>query len=159
VTNTDIKRGPKKRIVIKSGDVFKIDLGDSTHCYAHICKGRTLTIFYDYNGEEELDLVQISALNILFKTSIYNYVPRTENWIRVGNIASEELDIEPYFYKKDPISGQLYLYHSEFAETNYERKATLAEIEGLERASVWAENHIEDRLRDHYAGRPCKWLN
>lgn len=120
---------------------------------------KPLVIFYDYNSSDDLEKSTITKLKILFKVWVYKYVPRTENWLRIGNIASKELEIEPYFYKKDPISGQLYLYHSEFAETNYERKATLKEIEGLEKAAVWAENHIEDRLRDHYAGRPCKWLN
>ena len=29
---------------------------------------------------------------------------------------------------------------------------------GLERASVWGENHIEDRIRDYYNNVPCIWL-
>jgi len=29
---------------------------------------------------------------------------------------------------------------------------------GLERAAVWGPSHVEDRLRDHYAGRKNKWV-
>ena len=138
--------------------MFKVDLNDGTHCYVHIST-KPLAIFYDYNGADDFKLSDIVELKILFKAWVYHDVPRTENWLRIGNITSKELEVEPFFYKKDPISGQLYLYHSDFAETNYERKATLKEIEGLEKAAVWGENHIEDRLRDHYARQPCKWIN
>ena len=147
----------RKRIVIKKGDIFKIDLNDGSHCYAHI--GKHETIFYDYKGQDDLSLSEITKLKTLFRVWVYNYVPRTENWSRIGNLVIEDLDVECYFYKVDPISGDLYLYHSEFSENNYERKATASEIKGLEKAAVWAENHIEDRLRDHYAGRPCKWMD
>jgi len=151
------KKPKPKRIVVKKGDIFKIELSNKTHCYAHICE-KPLVIFYDYNGSNDLDLSEITELKILFKIWVYKYVPQTENWSRIGNLFSNELNIEPYFYKKDPISGELYLYHSEFSETNYERKTTIKEIQGLERAAVWAESHVEDRLRDHYANEPNRWL-
>lgn len=32
-----------------------------------------------------------------------------------------------------------------------------AECEGLECAAVWSPEHVEDRLRSHYAGVPCEW--
>jgi len=38
------------------------------------------------------------------------------------------------------------------------RPASLAECEPLECAAVWSAQHVEDRLRDHYAGVPNKWL-
>ncbi len=42
--------------------------------------------------------------------------------------------------------------------TGESRPATKEQIKGLERASVWEANHIEDRIRDHYNGIPCIWL-
>jgi hypothetical protein len=38
------------------------------------------------------------------------------------------------------------------------RDATREETEGLEPAAVWEPEHIADRLEDHYAGRPNRWL-
>jgi hypothetical protein len=42
--------------------------------------------------------------------------------------------------------------------TGESRPATKEKIKGLERASVWEANHIEDRIRDYYNGVPCVWL-
>jgi hypothetical protein len=38
------------------------------------------------------------------------------------------------------------------------RPATLDECRKLERLAVWSAEHVEDRLRDHYAGVPNKWV-
>ena len=32
------------------------------------------------------------------------------------------------------------------------------ECRDYERAAVWDPEHVEDRLRDHFAGRPNKWV-
>lgn len=34
------------------------------------------------------------------------------------------------------------------------RPVTVQECEGLERAAVWEAEHVAERIRDHYAGRP-----
>jgi len=38
------------------------------------------------------------------------------------------------------------------------RQASRAECEGLERCAVWEPEHVEDRLRDHFAGKPNVWV-
>ena len=40
----------------------------------------------------------------------------------------------------------------------YERLAIAEECVGLERAAVWEPEHVEDRLRDHFAGRSNRWV-
>lgn len=35
---------------------------------------------------------------------------------------------------------------------------TKEEARGKERAAVWDEKQMEDRIRDHYNGVPCKWI-
>lgn len=39
-----------------------------------------------------------------------------------------------------------------------EEPASRQELEGLEVAAVWDPEHVEDRLRDHFSGRPNKWV-
>jgi len=73
-------------------------------------------------------------------------------------VLSPESRTEPFFYKQDAITGRLALYHSTFASTNWERPASREECAGLEAAAVWEPEHVEDRLRDHFAGRPNKWV-
>jgi hypothetical protein len=81
-------------------------------------------------------------------------------WLVAGTIDLTEADLaSPVFFKKDPINGALSIYVSD-AESglSHERPATKSEIEGLECAAVWDPQHVEDRLRDHFAGRTNKWV-
>lgn len=39
-----------------------------------------------------------------------------------------------------------------------ENPATPEECAVLERAAVWDPGHVEDRLRDHFAGQSNKWV-
>lgn len=146
----------KKRIRLKPGDVFKIDLGDGKHSYGQKAP-EALFLFFDYCGDKNLSLETILSKDIIFRLWLYRDVPQGEGWERVGNQITEELDVEPYFFKQDPLNGKLYLYHSEFADMNWEKLATRAEIEGLERASVLEAHHIVDRLNSHFSGLPYKW--
>ncbi len=63
------------------------------------------------------------------------------------------------FCKQDIVSGKLYIYQEvpELAPL-YERPATTGECIGLEAAAVWEAEHVEDRLRDHFAGQLNKWV-
>jgi hypothetical protein len=38
------------------------------------------------------------------------------------------------------------------------RPATKKECIGLEREAAWDPTHVEDRIRDYYAGRKNKWV-
>lgn len=76
-------------------------------------------------------------------------------WPRIGRVAvPEELSTPPWFFKQDPISRVLSLTKDGGAEI----PATLQSISGLECAAVWSANHVEDRLRDHFDGRPNQWV-
>ena len=70
---------------------------------------------------------------------------------RIGNIDSEVLSDDPYFYKQDII------YHEEFAATSYGRPATFSEVKNLERAAVWDAHHVEDRLKAFFENEICEW--
>lgn len=53
--------------------------------------------------------------------------------------------------------------HPEYFElydpnTGSTKPSTKEEVRGLERVSVWAQNHVEDRIRDYYNNVPCQWL-
>jgi hypothetical protein len=81
-------------------------------------------------------------------------------WEVVGRVPlSEDLKEIPRFFKQDMMNGAISIYQEipELAPY-YEIPATLAEIEGLECAAVWDPEHVEDRLRDHFAGRPNIWV-
>jgi hypothetical protein len=141
---------PRKTVRRREGDFVVIDLGDSKHSYAQVA-AEPLMLFFDGRFANDLP--------VLFRLWVSNYAITRGRWpiICRGSLAPENEE-EPFFYKQDAITGKLALYHSSFAQTNWERPATFAECEALECAAIWEPEHVEDRLRDHYAGQPNRWL-
>lgn len=61
--------------------------------------------------------------------------------------------------KKDPISGLVSIYWTDPVSGRFgETPASLQECENLEPAAAWDPGHVEDRLRDHFDGRPNEWV-
>ncbi len=97
-------------------------------------------------------------LPLLFKLWIYRDVVSKGYWIKFGTAdVRPDIALEDQYYKQDPISGGLYLHHSKFSDTDYERPASLHECEGLECAAVWEAGYVEERLQAYYSGGDDKW--
>lgn len=141
-----------KRILRKTGDILKIDLGNGFHNYACVSTDPCL-IFYEGRFSSDLSIGEIANLQILYKLFVSNFAIKDGIWPIIGKISltKEQLTV-PYMYKKDRVSGALSIYHSDFAATNYEIPATLEDCKNLECAAVWDPNNIVDRLNDYYLG-------
>lgn len=149
---------PASKVRRREGDVLKIDLGDGRPSYAQVA-AEPLMVFFDRADAEDIAPEDVSRLPVLFRLWIANHAVTRGRWQVIGRGAlSPENRTEPFFYKQDAITGRLALYHSTFASTNWERPASLEECTGLEAAAVWEPEHVEDRLRDHFAGRPNRWV-
>jgi hypothetical protein len=147
-----------KRVRRRVGDILKIDLGDGVHSYGQVAE-EPLVVFFDGAFSEALPPEQATALPVLFRIWVHNDAVKTGIWEVIGNLPlAPENAVEPFFYKQDAITGTLSLYHSSFADRGWERPASATECDGLECAAVWDPEHVEDRLRDHYAGQPNRWL-
>ena len=147
-----------KRIRRRPGDIVKISLGDGRHSYAQVAD-EPLIVFFDGAFAEEPSPDRVMDLPVLFRIWVHNDAVKKGLWPVIGNqpVAPENA-AEPYFYKQDPITGKLSLYHSSFADTGWERPASATDCDGLECAAVWDPEHVEDRLRDHYASQPNRWV-
>lgn len=142
----------------REGDLLKIDLGDGRQSYAQVA-AEPLIVFFEGGSVDELAPEDLSRLPVLFRLWVVNHAVTHGRWPVIGRAAlTPENREEPFFYKQDAITGKLTLYHSDFAAANWERTATLADCAGLEAAAVWEPEHVEDRLRDHLAARPNKWV-
>ncbi len=138
------------------GSIVKIDLGDGYHSYARILEAGLA--FYDIRTKEDItDMKRIIQKPILFITEVYNHAITKGRWPKVGKVPLEDtLKKVPLKFIQDPIKPEeISIYDP---NTGNIRPATREECEGLERAAVWEPEHIEDRLRDHYAGVPNKWV-
>lgn len=149
---------PGSKVRRRQGDLLKIDLGDGRHSFAQVA-AEPLIVFFDRASTEDLAEEDVSNLPVLFRVWVSNHAVTSGRWPVIGRGAlSSANHAEPFFYKQDAITGRLALYHSTFAATNYERAANLDDCVGLEAAAVWEPEHVEDRLRDHFAGRPNTWF-
>lgn len=141
----------------REGDLLKIDLGNGRYSYAQVAP-EPLVVFFDRVSADELPVEDLIRLPVLFRLWVANHAVTRGRWpvIGRGELGPERRE-EPFFYKQD-VTGRLALYHSTFAATNWERAANLVECAGLEAAAVWEPEHVEDRLRDHFAGQPNRWV-
>ncbi len=143
----------KKKIPLQMGDIVKINLGDSSFCFARVLV-EPLIAFYDMKSIVVPEIMTIIASPILFKVWVMNDSVTSGRWPIIGSLPVDaNLKIAPKFFKQDPITKTFSIYYR-----GQETPATRAECEKLERAAVWNPEHIEDRLRDYYSGVPNQWV-
>ncbi|MFO0812133.1 MAG: hypothetical protein U0796_02880 [Gemmatales bacterium] len=135
------------------GGVLKVPLGDRWHGYAWTLAEVDFALF-DLWTDADVPVPEVVAHPVAFRVGVNSSAYLDGRWPRVGKVAPppELLAPVPKFIQ-DPITGRFSIYLAGDI-----RPATRAECVGLERCAVWAPEHVEDRLRDHFAGRPCKWV-
>lgn len=98
---------------------------------------------------------EIVRYPVAFRVWVMNQPLVDGLWPVLGTVTvSEEQRAQPWFFKQDPISGKVTVGRT----GTEERTPELGEVDRLERAAVWSTSHIVDRLRDHFAGNPNKWV-
>jgi hypothetical protein len=141
----------------------RIDLGDGRCAYGRQLSGVSVE-FYDRVGKtgEAVDPLDVVASPVAFTVAVMKYAFRRRGgWelLDVVPLTEEERVFVHRRAKQDPISGALSICWSDpVAGTWSETPATAHECVGLEVAAVWDPEHVEDRLRDHFDGRPNRWV-
>jgi hypothetical protein len=141
-----LQEPPMKRQRRKAGDVVRIDLGAGFHTYAHVLHDASFA-FYDCRLVGEASLPEILASQILFRIAVMNHAVKTGRWPVIGHEPFEGAMLSPKFIQ-EPIDKTMFSIY----ENGVIPAATREQYRGLERASVWEPEHVEDRLRAHYAG-------
>lgn len=136
------------------GDVVRIPLESGYSAYALVLKEATVAV-YDIYAANEISIEQLEQKPILFYVAVMDYAIKRGRWKIVGNIplGSIKADPPPKFIQ-DPLNKENFNIY----EGGQIRLASRSECRNLERASVWDPKHVEDRIRDHFAGRPNKWV-
>ncbi len=143
-----------KKISLTPGDIIKIGLGDNMFSFGRVLE-EPLIAFYDFKTGDTPGIEAIISLPIIFKICVMNYAVESERWKVIGNYPLDStLKVAPKFYKQSPLNKKKFFIHY----NDEDIPATREECEGLECAAVWEPEHIEDRLRDHYAGVPNQWV-
>lgn len=144
----DNKRKRTRLLKRTVGDVVQVPLEDGTHTYARVLRSASYA-FYDSRVTEEVPIDQIAQRPILFIVAVMDYAVREGRWPIVGHIASDDGLVPPPTFIQDPLDSNSFSIY----EHGQIRKATRKECTRLERTAVWEPEQVEDRLRDHYAGR------
>ncbi len=136
------------------GAVLRVPM-DGWHTYALMLEGVDMA-FFDSRSTMDLVIEEIVGRPVLFRLAVHKSAFNTGRWPKVGfaSVPESLVGRVPRF-RQDAINGRLSI--SEDGGVTF-RAATLDECRNLERLAVWEPEHIEDRLRDHYAGVPNKWV-
>lgn len=141
----------------KVGNVLRIELAQDQHAYAWTLP-EPLVAFFDIQElgrNTALAIEELVRSPIAFRIFVMNSALTRGPWTVVGFSPPPASVLEPpWFFKQDILTGALTKTLTGEEEISIE----LSEAEQLECAAVWEAEHVEDRLRDHFAGRPNKWV-
>jgi hypothetical protein len=143
------------------GSIVKIPFASNKVAFGLVLREPLVAIFdQQFDMGEVPDLSTLVVSPVAFELMVMNYAITQGRWVVVGRVSiPDNLRSPPAFCKQDLFTGKLSIYQEvdELAPL-YERDATLDECRGLETAAVWDPEHVEDRIRDHFAGRPNAWV-
>ncbi len=145
-------QGKKQRRVV--GAVLQVPLGDGSHVYAQTLAEADFA-FFDHRSDRSVSVPEVVVMPVLFRVAVHKSAWVDGRWPRVG-----AADVRPDLTKPTARFIQDPLHPSRFQiyVAGEIREASKQECVGLERCAVWDPQHVEDRLRDHYAGRTCRWV-
>lgn len=141
----------KKRVLtLEPGTFVRIPLADGSSSYGRILSD-PYTAFYDYRTTEpSSNLDEIESKPVLFTQAIRLFA--YDRWANLGRRKLEGEVGKPVVRFMQDLADfkKCTIYDSE----GRQREAKPEECIGLERAAVWDVHHIEQRLLDHFMGRP-----
>jgi hypothetical protein len=132
-----MKKINKREAEVEAGTILEIPFGEH-HTYARKLNYGDYA-FYDFKTKED-----VKDLN-----SIVNHRGLIEGfWKPVGNIPLEKELQNSIYYWSGPVDPNEF----RISENGDIRNVSKEECIGLEIHGVWDPIHIEQRLKDHYAG-------
>lgn len=141
----------------KEGAFFEIKLSNGKYAYGRILPKASYAFYdiYSYNALTDLRFIKNS--DVIFICSVYNYAISKGIWKVIGFMDLEpSFEILPMQFIQDRLNyDQVSLYDP---NTGNIKPTKRKDCIGLERASVWEPSHINDRLIDHFEGKPNDWV-
>lgn len=140
---------PKRQRKPKEGDVLAIPLGDGTYGFGQVCSGGDYA-YFDLRSNRLPHMDEIVWRPVAFRVAMVGDSAKKGGWTILGNLPLIGPLAELASYRNQPVgSNQLYL-----VKGNQRTLATYEQVKDLEVMSWWYEDHVVQRLIDHFAGRP-----
>jgi hypothetical protein len=133
------------------GDIVRIDFDGKRHTYGQLLADPYVAVHDLPTEGDATDLAEVVGSPILFIVAVHDRAIGRD-WPIVGTApAGSALPAVPEYFMQDMFNPSKCKIID--LEGNM-REVTPQECVGLERAAVWEAEHVAERLRDHYAGRP-----
>ncbi len=141
----------EKRQKWTAGAIVRIPLGEGGHAYGQMLDFPEYA-FFDSLSKEDLAPEVAASRPVLCRLWVHVSAHSKGRWLKLGTAPIlEELKKPVPRWNQDALRPQDIRLTYDGCEGPL---VTAAECEGRERAAVWDANHVEDRLRDHFAGIP-----
>ncbi len=134
---------------------MRIPLGSDTFAYAQMLDAPEYA-FFNVRDAGNAGAQQVAIQPVVFRLWVMRSAHASGRWQKVGD-APTQTDLERRIlrFNQDPLDvGVITLGEDGTSGA----RVTVEECEGYERAAVWDASHVEDRLRDHFAGTSNKWV-
>ncbi|OKS89027.1 immunity 26/phosphotriesterase HocA family protein [Mucilaginibacter polytrichastri] len=141
----------------KEGAFFEIKLPNGKYSYGRILPKANFSFYNIYSEKPIIDINEIQKQSVLFINAVYKAAITKDRWTKIG-VAELELSLQtmPLKFIEDQLApGNYSLYNP---NTGVITEVTKDKCVGLERSAVWEPEHIEERIIDHFEGRPNKWV-
>lgn len=114
-------------------------------------------VVFDYRSDTILtDLSPLLKAKEMFRVCVYAYPISNGTWRKIGKLPiREDLTSTPMQFIYHAYNGKFELYNP---ETGNMTPSTKEQCKGLEPAAIWGQEHVEQRVRDYYNGKPCSIL-
>lgn len=148
------RRRKTQRIV---GEVVAIPLAESEQVGFGLVLEEPLMAFFNLSAKRGAvpSVEEILRSPVAFRIWVMNQPIVDGQWPVLGKVdVPAELTIAPLFFKQDAISGKITVGRTGAEE----RLPEPGQLDTLERAAVWSAGHVVDRLQDHFAGKPNRWV-
>ncbi|MCO7225561.1 Imm26 family immunity protein [Pleionea sp. CnH1-48] len=146
-----------KRQRMTVGAIVEIQLRDGSFTYAQILE--EALAFFSIKVDKPLgkdELYKIHEADDLYFLAVDYYVVTQGHWLKVGKLpVKEEHEVLPMTFIQDSNTGKFQLYEPSTGEIT---DSTYEECKSLECTASWDKNHVEDRLIDHFEGKPNIWV-
>ena len=140
----------KKIIELRIGTFLRIPLDDGSFGYGRVLADPYMA-FYNYRtAAPESDLGVIGSKPILFIQSVR--IVNATRWVDIGAMELDGDAAKPVVRFMQDLAD--FRKCTIFDTAGMEREANPEDCIGLERAAVWEQHHIEQRLLDTFMGRP-----
>ena len=139
---------------VKSGDVLRIPIHDKYYFCQVLSHNCNVIRVFDYESANQYaDIENLLDRPSLFEVSVMSNVLSSTEWAIVGTAPLGNHIMKPQIWSDNDFRG----YKIFEPDTETIREASPDECQGLEYAVAWTKKQVEDRISDHYAGRPCIW--